>query len=96
MPFLIYIDDLHYSISFCKVHHFTDDTNLINFNSTIKVINKQINKKSNWLNSNKICLNVSKTEVVLFKSAKTQLDLDLNLKLNGKGETQQIQCGTLE
>ena len=28
--FLIYINDLHYSINFCEVHHFADDTNLIN------------------------------------------------------------------
>ena len=88
MLFLIYINDLHYSIKFCKVHHFADDTNLINFNSSIKVINKQVNKDlktlSNWLNANKICFNVSKTELVLFRSAKKQLDFDLKLKLNGK------------
>ena len=88
MLFLIYINDLHYSIKFCKVHHFADDTNLINFNSSIKVINKQVNKDlktlSNWLNANKICLNASKTELVLFRSAKKQLDFGLKLKLNGK------------
>ena len=86
--FLIYINDLHYSIKFCKVHHFANDANLINFNSSIKVINKQVNKDlktlGNWLNANKICLNVSKTEVVLCKSAKNQLDFPLKLKLNGK------------
>ena len=86
--FLIYTNDLHYSIKFCKVHHFADDTNLIKFNSSIKVINKQVNKDfktlSNWLNANKICLNVSKTELVLFRSAKKQLEFGLKLKLNGK------------
>ena len=40
--FLIYINDLHDSSKFCKVHHFADDTNLINFNSYIKAINKQV------------------------------------------------------
>ena len=30
------------------------------------------------------CLNVSKTELVLFRSAKKQLDFGLKLKLNGK------------
>ena len=88
MLFLTYINDLHYSIKFCNIHHFADDTNLINFNSSIKVINKQVNKDlktlSNWLNANKICLNVSKTEIVLFRSAKKQLDFSLKLKLNGK------------
>ena len=86
--FLIYINDLHYSIKFCKVYHFADDTNLINFNISIKVINKQVNKDlktlSNWLNANKICMNVSKTELVLFRSAKKQLDFRLKLKLSGK------------
>ena len=85
---LIYINDLHYSIKFCKVHHFADDRNRINFNSSIKVINKQVNKDlktlSNWLKANKICLNVSKTEAVLFKSAKKHFDSGLKLKLNGK------------
>ena len=42
--FLIYINDLYYSIKFCKVHHFADDKNLRNFNSSIKVIDKQVNK----------------------------------------------------
>ena len=93
--FLLYINDLHDSIKFCKVHHFADDTNLINFNSSIKVINKQVNKDlktlSNWLNANKICLSVSKAELVLFRSAKKtknkkkkQLDFGLKLKLNEK------------
>ena len=63
-------------------------TNLINFNSSIKVINKQVTKDlkilSNWLSANKICLNVSKTEVVLFRSTKKQLDFGLKLKLNEK------------
>ena len=93
--FLIYINDLHYSIKFCKVHHFADDRNLINFNSSVKVINEQVNKDlktlSNWLNANKICLNFSKTELVLFRSAEKQLDHGLNLNLMEKGYTQQIQ-----
>ena len=87
--FVIYINDLHYSIKFYKVHHFADDTNLINFNSSIKIINKQVNKDlktlSNWLNANKISLSVSKTELVQFRSAKN------NSNLMEKGYTQLIQ-----
>ena len=48
---LIYINDLHYSIKFCKVHHFADDTNLINFNSSVKVINKRVNKNLKTLSN---------------------------------------------
>ena len=34
--------DLHCTIKFCKVHHFTNDTNLIKFQTSVKTINKQI------------------------------------------------------
>ena len=34
--FLIYISDLHFATKYCKVYHFADDTNLLNFNSSIK------------------------------------------------------------
>lgn len=36
------------------------------------------------LSANKICLNVRKTEVALYKSLKKQRDYELHLKLNGK------------
>ena len=70
------------------MHHFADDTNLLNFNSCVKYINKQVNcdlkNLLNWLKANKISLNVGKTELVLFTSSKKQLDCDLKIKLNGK------------
>ena len=73
---------------YCKVDYFAGATNLLNFNNSIKKINKQIGHDlkylSYWLNANKICLNVSKTEVVLFKSIRKQTEATLKLKLNGK------------
>ena len=84
--FLIYINDLHAAVKYSEVHHFADDTNLLNFNSCVKSINKQVNYDlKNLLNSlkaNKISLNVGKTELVLFTSSKKQLDCDLKIKLN--------------
>ena len=72
LPFLIYINDLHFAMKYCKVHHFADDTDLLNFNNSIKKINNHVGHDlkylSYWLNTNKTCLNVSKTEIVLFKS----------------------------
>ena len=41
--FLVYINDLHCAIEYCKVHHVPDDTNLMNFQSSIKTINKLTN-----------------------------------------------------
>ena len=86
--FLIYINDLHVEIKYSEVHHFADDTNLLNFNSCVKSINKQVNydlkNLLNWLKANKISLNVGKTELVLFTSSKKQRDCDLKIRLNGK------------
>ena len=39
---------------------------------------------SNWLNGNKISLNVSKTELIMFKPRIKKIDFDLKLKLNGQ------------
>ena len=34
--FLIYINDLHKAIQYCKVHHFVDDTNLFHTSKSVK------------------------------------------------------------
>ena len=46
-----------------------------------KQVNQVLKNLTNWLNANKICLNVSKTEVVLFKSSRKLTDVPLKLKL---------------
>ena len=55
--FLIYINDLNQAIMFCKVHHFTDETNLLHLNTPVAKLNKLVNQdKKNltvWLNANK-------------------------------------------
>ena len=69
--FLIYINDLNTAIKYCKVHHFADDTNLLHINDSVKKLNEAVNSDlknlTNLLNANKISLNVSKTELILFK-----------------------------
>ena len=42
--FLIYINDLNCAIRYCSVHHFADDTNLLNYNNSVKRMNKQVNQ----------------------------------------------------
>ena len=81
-------------IKFCKLYHFPDDKNLINFNSSIKIIYKQVNKDlktlHDWLNANKICLNVSKTEFAYLDLQKNKWTLALNSNLMEKGYTELI------
>ena len=67
------------------MHDFADDTNLLNFNSCVNSIKKQVNYDlKGKQKANKISLNVGKTELLLFTSSKKQLDCDLKIKLNGK------------
>ena len=62
--FLLYINDLNQVIKFCKVHHFADDTNPLCLSNSIKKMNKLVNADlkhlANWLNANKITLNIKK------------------------------------
>ena len=69
--FLLYVNDLNQAIKVCKAHHFADDTNLLCLRNSIKKLSKLVNadlrRLANWLNANKISLNVKKTEMVIFK-----------------------------
>ena len=62
--FLLYINDLIQAIRFCKVHHFADDTDLLCLSDSIKKLSKLVNAGLkhlvNWLNANKISLNIKK------------------------------------
>ena len=62
--FLVYINDLNQALTFCKVHHFADDTNLIHFSKSVNRLNKYVNldlkNLTYWLNANRISLNVKK------------------------------------
>jgi len=86
--FLIYINDLHVAIRYSTVHHFADDTNLININESIELLNRQMNKDMwylwFWLNANKISLNATKTEYVIFKPMNMTFDYDFKLRIAGK------------
>ena len=86
--FLQYINDLNQAIKFCKVHHFTDDTNFLCLSNSIKKFSKLVNADLKhlvtWLNADKISLNVKRTEMVIFKSKQKKFECDLKIKLCGK------------
>ena len=57
------LNDLNQALKFCRVHHFADDTNLLCLSNSIKKLNKlnaDLKHLANWLNANKISLNVKK------------------------------------
>ena len=84
--FLIYINDLHNCIKYCRTYHFADDTNLLNISKDYKTLQRQVNfdlfSLHKWLTANKISLNEGKTELVFFrKNGPTPL---VKIKLHGK------------
>ena len=86
--FLMYINDLSFSVKNSTVHHFADDTNLLYINESLKTLCKKVNYDlkgiTNWLNANRLSLNVNKTEFVIFRSPRKPIDFEVNIKLNGK------------
>ena len=49
-----------------------------------KVVKKDLKFLVQWLNTNRISLNVAKSEVAIFRRKRKHLECDLNLKLCGK------------
>ena len=86
--FLIYINDLRNAIYHSTVHLFADDTNLLYTNKSLKFIQKIMNKdlKSlcTWLRANKISLNASKTELIIFRDPRKKITYSMKIKINGK------------
>ena len=71
------------------IHHAADDTNLLLSDKSLKKINKHINhdlKLLNiWLRANKISLNASKTEIILFRpKSQSNITKHLNFRISGQ------------
>ena len=79
---------MNQAIKFCEVYHFADDTDLLHFSKSIIKLDKYINldKKNltDWLNANKISLNVQNTELVIFKLQRKKIDSEIKIKLSRK------------
>ena len=87
--FLIYINDLHQCIHNSTSFHFADDTNLlyippnrIRNANIVRCLNLDLKSLNNWLMANKISLNSSKTELIIFRKKNIPMP-NLNIKLNG-------------
>ena len=65
---------------------FADDINIFlsgkNPDNLIQVMNSELEKVVNWLNANKLSLNVQKTNFIFFKPKKKKLCFNEILKIN--------------
>ena len=71
MMFLIFINDLNIAIKHCETFDFSEDTCILNNRDSVKQTNKVVNEDLKflfqWLNVNRISLNVATTEIVFLK-----------------------------
>ena len=81
---MLYINYLNQAVKLFKVHHFADDTNLSYLGKSNKFVNIDPKNLVNWLNANKISLNVKKTEVVIFIFKRKKFNDIVKIKLSGK------------
>ena len=85
--FLLYINDLPNISKVLKFYLFADDTNIFyqspNLDTLQKVLNKELRKLSLWLNANRLALNISKTNFVIF-AAKNKPLKNVTLLLHNK------------
>ena len=81
--FLLYINDITESSTLLKFYLFADDTTLFYSckadNNTEVVLNNELSKVSSWLASNKLSLNVAKSNFLSFSFIKhTTIKLNIN------------------
>ena len=86
--FLIYINDLIFCLHNAAVSHFADNTCITysskDLNSLKKVINSDIREVMEWLNSNRLSLNVKMSKLLLFQSKQSKIDLSsFSVSLSG-------------
>ena len=84
----MYINDIANVSNIFKINLFADDTSLFhthdNFESLIKETNQELIRISTWLATNKLVLNISKTNYIIFTSKGKSYNRNvINVKIDG-------------
>ena len=81
--FVLYINDMHKSSNQMRfAFHFADDTTVFASHSDINNVHVTVNRElvgvDNWLKTNRLSLNTSKTSCMLISKQKTHSTLKIN------------------
>jgi len=83
--FILYINDIISSSSVMKFILFADDTNLFfshrSLDRLISTVNQELINIANWLNINKLSLNVNKTHFILLHFEQMQISNTITVKI---------------
>ena len=84
--FIIFINDLPLGTEHCLSLLFADDTTLLHSHQNLGILKTQLEQDihtlMDWFKANKLTLNLSKTEVVLFSAQTTSMDVTLNIGIH--------------
>ena len=86
--FILYVNDITKVSNIFKINLFADDTSLIhthdNFEYLIKETNEELIRISTWLATNKLVLNINKTNYMIFTSRGKSYNKNVtNIKIDG-------------
>ena len=88
LSFLLYINDLYHVSSILVGLLFADDFNMFmsgkNPDELIHTTNKEMKKIANWLEINKLTLNIGKTHYMLFRNSDKKAHLTQKLVIRGQ------------
>ena len=96
--FLIYANDLPSVSKVLKFYLFADDTSIyfdsIDLITLQKVVNRELKKVKKWLDANRLSLNISKTNYVIFHSQPKRINEFIRIKLGSKplNRAEYIKC----
>ena len=83
--FLIYVNDIYTSAPKVSFHLFVDDTWLFYSNKNLKTletnVNVALNNIPNWLQANKLMLNVKRSHLLIFRINKNNDNNKMQIKL---------------
>ena len=86
--FPLYINDIKNSSKILKFFLFADNTSTLLINKKVEKIEKFSNEElqhvSEWLNTNKISLNVGKSNLILFRKFQTKITYKPDIKIMRK------------
>ena len=93
--FLIYVNDFPKCLTTGKPLMFVDNTNVFFSEKTFKkafaVANQQLKNIDNWLTSNKLSLNIDKTNYIVFHTFHSKIPENTNLQLRN-ANLKRVQC----
>ena len=85
--FILYINDICNVSDILKIILFADDTNLFysdtNLDRLYGTMNRELKKLVVWFKTNRLSLNVDKTNYILFKSKNKKIDKELKVEIEG-------------